>query len=655
MHYENKFYEILENLFIGKEIQGKSGIANIMRIKSQFFFKLKDELKALTSPMEATFKEEIYNKLYGFFHRYFSDCGSIYFSYTPLFYDIYSKEYEGKKASNFEKIKDAQNDVSLFYKTKMLYYIKSDVVLNDLEIKIENINFIFSTKNLNAKMGNEKRKIIYILKKIEENSIFLDVVDSKENLFDEVSDIKSIVKAALSSHKIKENISEELIKKAILAFESQSKVDFFINKNAKAFLEEQLDLYIYQYLFKQELELNLERFNQIQFIKKLALIIINFISQFENELSKIWNKKRFVLKSNIIVSLFELKEAGFDIEKLKQCKKYKNQKQEWETLGLLDSSFSLIEDLYLQIDTKYFEELKNEIEERIIDFRKKGGGGNLERNEDFRPSFLDSNNALDSILDSNERKNLDFNGLFIKAENYEALNSLLPRFENKIKVIYIDPPYNTGGDDFMYIDKFKSSSYLSFMANRLELAREFLRDDGVIFVSIDDREMAYLKVLMDEIFGEENFLGCLIWLKGNTQNDAKNLQKNHEYIIAFAKNINFDSTYEVQKNEIVKAYQCEITKKFYYEGYGLSSGSAEGGRLENRPNLGYSIYYNPKNKDFIGVMDYDKEEAKNPKNHKNLYKNNDDLIAKGYEIIRPPKMGAGLGRWKILIKIKKKF
>lgn len=73
------------------------------------------------------------------------------------------------------------------------------------------------------------------------------------------------------------------------------------------------------------------------------------------------------------------------------------------------------------------------------------------------------------------------------------------------------------------------------MKNRLEIAREFLRDDGVIFVQCDDNEQAYLKILMDEIFGRENFIGNIVWLKGNAQNDADNMQKNHEYILCYAK------------------------------------------------------------------------------------------------------------------------
>ncbi|GAA7829833.1 hypothetical protein HpBT0263_08100 [Helicobacter pylori] len=98
----------------------------------------------------------------------------------------------------------------------------------------------------------------------------------------------------------------------------------------------------------------------------------------------------------------------------------------------------------------------------------------------------------------------------IKGNNLIALHSLKKKFAKQVKCIYIDPPYNTGNDSFNYSDNFNHSSWLVFMKNRLEVAREFLSDDGVIFVQCDDNEQAYLKVLMDEIFGRENFVSCII-------------------------------------------------------------------------------------------------------------------------------------------------
>ncbi|WQS25251.1 site-specific DNA-methyltransferase [Helicobacter pylori] len=131
----------------------------------------------------------------------------------------------------------------------------------------------------------------------------------------------------------------------------------------------------------------------------------------------------------------------------------------------------------------------------------------------------------------------------IKGNNLIALHSLKKKFAKKVKCIYIDPPYNTGNDSFNYNDNFNHSSWLVFMKNRLEAAREFLSDDGVIFVQCDDNEQAYLKVLMDEIFLRENFVANLHVELSTTQGmkvaSAKkgNIVKNAEYILIYSKNM----------------------------------------------------------------------------------------------------------------------
>ncbi|WQZ15281.1 site-specific DNA-methyltransferase [Helicobacter pylori] len=125
----------------------------------------------------------------------------------------------------------------------------------------------------------------------------------------------------------------------------------------------------------------------------------------------------------------------------------------------------------------------------------------------------------------------------IKGNNLIALHSLKKKFAKQVKCIYIDPPYNTGNDSFNYNDNFNHSSWLVFMKNRLEAAREFLSDDGVIFVQCDDNEQAYLKVLIDEIFGRDNFVGCISWKQFHSvKNDAANFSKNIEYILCYCKN-----------------------------------------------------------------------------------------------------------------------
>ncbi|WP_283746425.1 site-specific DNA-methyltransferase [Bacillus cereus] len=127
--------------------------------------------------------------------------------------------------------------------------------------------------------------------------------------------------------------------------------------------------------------------------------------------------------------------------------------------------------------------------------------------------------------------------LIIKGNNLIALHSLKERFAGEVKLIVIDPPYNTGGDSFKYNDRFNHSTWLTFMKNRLEVARELLAEDGSIWITIDDDESHYLKVLCDEVFGRENFINNVIWEKKfSPQNDAKWLSDSHDHILVFAKN-----------------------------------------------------------------------------------------------------------------------
>ncbi len=133
----------------------------------------------------------------------------------------------------------------------------------------------------------------------------------------------------------------------------------------------------------------------------------------------------------------------------------------------------------------------------------------------------------------------------IEGENYEALSVLQYTYAGQIDIIYIDPPYNTGKKTYKYRDNFREkrhdyrhSQWLAFMFNRLHLCVDLLTDDGVIFISIDEHEMAHLKLLCDELFGEKNFLGNFVWINRTTPNDAANkFATDHEYILMYAKNI----------------------------------------------------------------------------------------------------------------------
>ena len=213
--------------------------------------------------------------------------------------------------------------------------------------------------------------------------------------------------------------------------------------------------------------------------------------------------------------------------------------------------------------------------------------------------------------------------IFIEGENLEVLKVLQKSYFGKIKMIYIDPPYNTGNDNFIYPDKFSEtreeylsrigdkdetgyltreglfrknskdsghyhSNWLSMMYPRLFLARNLLRDDGVIFVSIDDNEVHNLRLLMNEVFGEENFVECIVWLnkEGGGGSDSKYFRKKHEYLLVYARNVEslIISGVDITNEERYKLSDkyVETRGKFYLQKLAQSS-------IQYSDSLNYAI------------------------------------------------------------------
>jgi adenine-specific DNA-methyltransferase len=474
MTKEEKFYNALKDIFVGAKVEGESGYINLMRIKSRYyekgvFPKLQNDIEEALKPFPE-FKEELFDKLYTFFHRYFSESGSIYFRYTPIHQNVYEKIYTDDK------------DVILFWKTHMLYYVKTDRLFKNLEVEIDGFKFFFDVSTLEHKKAFEKREIIYEFKEIKDGTIVFNVFYSERNRTTKTEEILK----ALNKGGIK--ITEDVLEKAFRVFEKQSEVDYFINKNAKEFLREQFNIWLYQYVFSGESEWTEKRIKQLQVLKDIAFKIIDFISQFEDELVKIWNKPKFVLNSNYVITLDRIvnanRENGFEIiEKIINHPNFDDQIKEWKELGIIDNidKKRIIENTlngkelnkkyqFLPIDTKYFKDLELEI----------------------LGLFDDLDNSLD--------------GWLIKSENYQALNTILPKFRERVQTIYIDPPFNKEQDaDYFYSVKYKDSSWITLLENRLQLARDILKDTGSIFVRCDYNGNMYVRLLMNEIFGEENF------------------------------------------------------------------------------------------------------------------------------------------------------
>lgn len=534
MDYKKAFYSKLEECYLGAKIKAyekahtaqntqsntsnaqdkankkpttaqnaQSGFSNLLSIKEQYFSHIKAYLDSAI-PNDDFNSHDIYNKLYTFFDSYLNDTGTPFFHDTPLYKNIYAKVYTNSK------------DTSLFYKTKDLYYVKSDTLYTSLTLSDENelAQIYFDTSEYTQNADNTKRKLIFKLDKIEQTStdtqdsiptIYIKVLSQKD-LFPELNAVfkensnelsEDFIKS-LKAHKIP--LDEAHIKKLFASYKKQNEVDFFIHKNARTFLQEQFDLWFYHYLYKDSefQEWSVKSISHLQRIRNIALEIIGLIGDFEDELKAVWLKPKFVKEVNYVFSLdLILKHLALSdkaqntalLDSICKDKGFEKQIKEWQDLGLIDENFQaqnisekiLSDDKYkfLPLDTKHF---SKETKYKIL-------------------SVFDD---IESIL----------NGELIKADNFQALNTLMPKYQGKVDLIYIDPPFNTGSD-FEYRDKFQDSTWLSLMENRIELAKNLLSDKGSFYLHLDHNANYRGRELLNAIFGEENFASELIWAYGS--------------------------------------------------------------------------------------------------------------------------------------------
>jgi len=306
--------------------------------------------------------------------------------------------------------------------------------------------------------------------------------------------------------------------------------DYFIHKNLKRFLNVELDKFIKNYIFVDtDALLRMDESAQqvalfAKVFKEQAQIFIDMLASIEEFQKYLWNKRKMVRSSHYVISSNKIEDKAL----LKQTFDNKAQVDEWIELGLVDAKPSLdeLKQASFPVDTKYFD----------IAFKY-----------ELLSQFKDIEEAL--------------SGLLLKSENYQALRLLEPKYHGKVKCIYIDPPYNTGNDGFVYKDSYKEASWLSMMQDRLKLAHDLMREDGVIFSSIDDNESTQLSLICDELFNKQNFMAEYTWVTdGNFDNTAK-IKQIHEYVLMYAKNVdkyphppvidpNTPKTSKLFKNEI---------------------------------------------------------------------------------------------------------
>lgn len=273
MDYKQAFLSQLENSYLGVQIQDtkdlfsqdslsnqtlkKSGFINLLQMKSKYFGHIKNLLE------KEKLNHSIYTKLYNFFSSYLNETGTPFFYDTPMHKNIYAKVYTNSK------------DTSLFYKTQNLYYVKSDTLYHDAEITSQDskYTFIFDTSYFIPNADNAKNKAIFKFT-IEEN-IRIYVLNDKESLKElpnvfkqNSSDLSDEFIKSLKDKKIQ--LQEEEIKKILSSYKRQNEIDFFIHKNARAFLQEQFNLWLCNYVLDDITQWRQEKIEELNTLKKVA-------------------------------------------------------------------------------------------------------------------------------------------------------------------------------------------------------------------------------------------------------------------------------------------------------------------------------------------------------------------------------------------------
>ncbi|MBW9222512.1 site-specific DNA-methyltransferase [Methanothermococcus sp. SCGC AD-155-C09] len=573
------------------------------------YYEKKKQLEEIN--LSEDLEKEIYNHLIIFFSRYY-DNG-----------DFISKRRYGKN----EKYVIPYNgeEVYLYWVNKDQYYIKTTEYFRKYTFRVKRLTVNFKVIEAEEEKGNiksQEKKFFILNEKIfdfdkekKELNIYFEYRTLTEKEKEKYKHGNTISQDKINEETIKileekipqnsllrliferdpkSKVEKTLIEKHLYNYTRRNTTDYFIHKDLKGFLERELDFYIKnEFLQLEDLQVLEQRgyFDKLRLyligvkaFRNISLKIIDFLDQIENFQKKLWEKKKFVINTHYVITMDKIKEYGgeeFLEDILDEVLNNRKQLEEWKELFDIEvkDKNDLIEKNTLQgkewkklpIDTKYFDE---EFKWKLL-------------------VSLSERNDLEDILD----------GILIKSENFQGLNLLLNKYGERIKTIYIDPPYNTGSDDFLYKDSYQSASWLTFIYNRLELSKYLLGKDGVIFVSIGNNANYYkesykLGLILDNLFNKR--FADLIWKRRSASGSytISDITEIHEYILCWGKEES-----HILKNILgpkkLEEYKYR-DKKGIFKWHDLVIHQYT---KEQRPNLFYGVIYN-----FIeDRLDFDKD------------------------------------------------
>ena len=374
--------------------------------------------------------------------------------------------------------------------------IQTDILPFDIQGDLLTLRFEYIAINGTEKQRTKLQKE-YILQAVEKIKTFAISDD-----FQEIFTLKPT----------DTNKTRTLLEKYLTDYTAKNTADYFIHKNLGKFLNQELDFYIKNEVMNLDniqdstdfshIEQNLQT---IKTIKTVAKEIIAFLAQLEDFQKKLWLKKKFVAGCHYLITLDHLNEA-----QVQAALENPKQTAQWQALFHVNTSDLNTAELcknypHLVVDTSLFE-------------------------PKFQAEVLGNLSDLDKQTD----------GLLIHSDNFQALNLLQERYKEQVKCIYIDPPYNTGNDGFLYKDQYQHSSWLAFMNDRLFLSKELLSSTGGFFQSIDDKELFSLRFISDAIFDTDNFINNISIkmseLSGVKMKHLNRYAKLKESLLIYAKN-----------------------------------------------------------------------------------------------------------------------
>jgi len=514
-------------------------------IKANLFRKKRGLLRCLQTIGEAG-RIEVFNDLYRFFSRYYDEG-----DFIPLprisSSQTYAIPYNGE-------------EVVLHWANKDQYFIKTGEHFKNFTFDLGEYTVHFRIKDADIEQNNTQNARRYFIPLRGEDLIDWDSVSKTLTIWFEYRSLTTDEDGRLGPKKQQQMVKEayeaingyenkqftglrdelckpakegSLLERKLKMFVRRNTTDFFIHKNLGGFLSQELDFFIKNEVLQLDgvtvdSDTNLSIYtDRIAVLKELGTTIIDFLAQMENFQKMLWEKKKFVLRTDYNITLDHIPEE-FYVDILNS----ERQLAEWRDLfsignsgseeqallsaGNIDEAF-LRDHPFLVVDTANFDD---------DDF--------ADDNETFRERLL----AKICHPDGNPIEDLDdaINGLMVKSENWQALNLLKERYQEQVKCVYIDPPYNTGNDEFLYKDNYMDSSWLSMMENRLEKAQEILHPSGTIAIHMDEHETANLEALLGRVMGKQNNLGTIIWDKRNPKGDAHGVSTQHEYLFCWCKN-----------------------------------------------------------------------------------------------------------------------